>query len=132
EILSGKPGGSLNVVDCDSRTVREVISEVKGVPPLDIYLTIDLDFQQKVADAVANLDQLKSVPSAPDDDTNATDADKPAPPRGSAVVLDPRTGAVLAMVSSPTYDPNGFVTGAFDDEALEMLSDPVMRPEANR
>ncbi len=31
--------------------------------------------------------------------------------RGAAVALNPRTGAVLALVSSPTYNPNPFVTG---------------------
>ena len=30
---------------------------------------------------------------------------------GSAVALDPRTGAVLAMVSAPTFDPDKFATG---------------------
>src|SRR5690606_5131897 len=52
--------------------------------------------------------------------------------RGAAVVIDPRTGAILAMVSHPTYDPNDFVTGNFTDEDLEFLNDPVLRPQANR
>lgn len=128
EILSGKPGGTLSVVDCESRTVSDVIAKVDGVAPLDIYLTIDLEFQQKVAESVANLDQLKSVPDATRDDPGEEDT----PPRGAAVVLDPQTGAVLAMVSSPTFDPNMFVTGSFDDEALAKLNDPVLRPLANR
>ena len=34
------------------------------------------------------------------------DAAMPASVRGSAVVLDPRTGAVLAIVNRPTFDPN--------------------------
>ena len=30
---------------------------------------------------------------------------------GSAVALDPRTGEILAMASTPAYDPNEFTTG---------------------
>ena len=32
-------------------------------------------------------------------------------PQGAAVILDPRSGAVLALASVPSYDPNGFVLG---------------------
>ncbi|MGI8975540.1 MAG: penicillin-binding transpeptidase domain-containing protein [Thermomicrobiales bacterium] len=135
EILAGKPGGSLSVVECDTRAVREVIAEAPGVPPLDITITIDLEFQQQVDAAVGNIEQLKSVPNAdpesPFDDLIDEESEQS---RGAAVVLDPQTGAVLAMVSHPTFDPNGFVTGTggFDDEELARLNDPVLRPQANR
>ncbi len=130
EILSGKPGGTLSVVECESRAEREVIAESTGVPPLDISITIDLEFQQQVDAAVRNLDQLKSVPDAAPD--SILDDAEDTGHRGAAVVLDPQTGAVLAMVSQPTFDPNGFVTGSSDEEERERLSDPVLRPQANR
>ena len=35
--------------------------------------------------------------------------------QGSVVVIEPETGAIRAMYSSPTYDPNSFVTAPFED-----------------
>ena len=49
DILSGVPGGQLAVVDCDSRVERQKIAQRKAVPPQDILLTIDKDFQTAVA-----------------------------------------------------------------------------------
>lgn len=131
EILAGKPGGSLNIVECETRAEREVIAETAGVPALDITITIDIDFQRQVDSAVGNVDQLASIPDATE--TSPDDADEEEPQeRGAAVVIDPQTGAVLAMVSHPTFDPNGFVTGNFSDADLEFLNDPMLRPQANR
>lgn len=54
--------------------------------------------------------------------------------RGAAVALDPRTGAVLAMVSSPTFDPNDLA--GHDLAALERnyeaLDGAEGRPLVNR
>ncbi|MBL4243742.1 penicillin-binding protein 2 [Vibrio fluvialis] len=51
--------------------------------------------------------------------------------RGSAVVLDPKDNGVLAMVSSPSYDPNAFVHGISGKEYSELLNDKD-RPLVNR
>lgn len=51
--------------------------------------------------------------------------------RGSVVAIDPRTGGVLAMVSSPGYDPNLFVTG-MTTEQYAALSGARSTPLFNR
>ena len=43
---------------------------------------------------------------------------------GSAVALDPRTGEILAMASTPAYDPNEFTTGIDASLWASLASDP--------
>lgn len=53
---------------------------------------------------------------------------------GAAVALDPKTGAILAMVSTPSFDPNvlaGHDTAAVNQAWQELLADPS-EPLANR
>jgi len=51
--------------------------------------------------------------------------------RGAIVVMDVRNGDVLALVSSPYYNPNYFVSG-FPKGELDRLHDPEQKPEINR
>lgn len=54
--------------------------------------------------------------------------------RGAAVALDPRTGAILAMVSRPSYDPNALASHNLTavDEAYRQLDTDPSRPLVNR
>jgi penicillin-binding protein 2 len=109
EILAGVPGGRLIIVHCESRTERAEIASREATPPRDVVLTIDRDFQAQVFDALQSQGKLQ----------------------GAAVVLDPRTGAVLALASVPSYDPNGFVLG-FAPRDRALLRSEAQRPLLSR
>ncbi|MDP3773137.1 MAG: penicillin-binding transpeptidase domain-containing protein, partial [Gemmatimonadales bacterium] len=80
--LRGRSGGVLVEVDHRARQIRTV-GERPSEPGRDITLTLDAGLQSLV---------------------EASLGEHP----GAAVVIDPETGDVLAMVSRPAYDPNAF------------------------
>lgn len=51
--------------------------------------------------------------------------------KGAVIALDPRTGAVLTFVSTPTYNPNPFVNG-IDNESYRLLRENRDKPLINR
>ncbi len=51
--------------------------------------------------------------------------------RGAIIAMEPATGAILAFVSTPTYDPNPFVQGIDPDSYQRLLDDPD-KPLINR
>ncbi|MDT0306998.1 penicillin-binding transpeptidase domain-containing protein [Streptomyces sp. DSM 44917] len=53
--------------------------------------------------------------------------------QGAVAAIDPRTGAILALVSTPSYDPNSFAGNSQDDaEARAALLEDPDRPMINR
>ncbi|WP_298704121.1 penicillin-binding protein 2 [uncultured Veillonella sp.] len=97
DVLRGIDGGKQVEVDASGRPVAEV-GRKDTIPGRDIHLTIDLPLQKAAEKAVAN--QIASLRA------------QGIPARGAAVVaMDPNTGAVLAMVSNPGFDPNWFARG---------------------
>lgn len=50
---------------------------------------------------------------------------------GTAAAVDPKTGEVLALVSSPAFNPNEFVLGVSNSRYQELESDPA-KPLLNR
>ena len=89
DMLRGVDGAEFVVVNAMGKrvTTLEEGPPRLPVPGHDVTLTIDLTVQHALEDAMAKVD------------------------RGAAVVLDPRDGSVLAMVSKPEFDPNEFSRG---------------------
>ena len=54
--------------------------------------------------------------------------------KGAAVAIDPSTGAILAMVTNPSYDPNSIASHDIGDaeKAYQQLADDADRPMTNR
>ncbi|MEU8676485.1 penicillin-binding transpeptidase domain-containing protein [Streptomyces sp. NPDC048560] len=51
--------------------------------------------------------------------------------KGAAVAMDPRTGRILGMVSSPSYDPSG-ISGTADGDTWQKLLEDKDKPLVNR
>jgi len=108
ESLRGKQGSKRVEVDAVGRVVREL--EDKRIAPTagqDLVLSIDIGLQQFVQQRLAS-------------ELSAT-----------AVVLDALTGDVLALGSTPAYDPSMFTRGVTVREWQDLTSDPL-RPLANK
>lgn len=100
--LRGRPGRRAIQVDATGRPQR-VIGEQPAQPGSSLVLTIDLELQRFVTQALR--EGLKESIS------------------GVAVVMNPRTGEVLALASLPTYDNNVFADDSRDDELAALLKD---------
>ena len=109
DVLRGIDGGKQVEVDAAGRPVAEV-GRQNTVPGRDIHLTIDLPLQKAAEKAVA--DQLASLRS------------QGIPAKGAAVVaMDPNTGAILAMVSAPEFNPNWFARGITSAQWKQLNTD---------
>jgi penicillin-binding protein 2 len=100
--LRGREGSRFVEVDARGRVVREVgaredLQPQQGKP---LYTNIDLDLQEYIAHVFG--DSLA----------------------GGAVAVEPRTGAVLALYSAPSWDPNRFVGGVSIAYYDSLLHDP--------
>jgi penicillin-binding protein 2 len=82
--LRGEWGGQQVEVDGAGKVVR-VLGQKQAKAGKNVYLTIDLEVQKAAEKALGER-------------------------KGAIVALDPNNGAVLAMVSRPTFDPNIFST----------------------
>jgi penicillin-binding protein 2 len=105
--LAGKRGARLAIVTPDGQEVQELASR-PGASPQEIVTTIDVKAQQGAEAALAT---SKST--------------------GSLVMLDPTDNSVLAMVSSPSFDPNWFVQGLTQDQTNQIF-DETRKPLLNR
>lgn len=103
--LRGVSGERKLLVDARGFAIREwTVVEAKQGP--DLVLALDLEVQRECARQLQGL-------------------------RGACVVLDPRTGDVLALASAPGFDPNEFVP-TLGRELYERYASDPQKPLLNR
>jgi len=103
--LTGTDGAVLEIVDSLGRKRNEQVTQ-DPVPGHEITLTIDARLQAKAEELLGDRE-------------------------GAIVALDPSTGEILAMASSPTFDPNRFITRFTPEEWVQFINDPAS-PLENR
>ena len=89
--LRGSSSGKIDLVDKNDKVIENLCALEIDKSPQDITLTIDIDLQQSLYNEYQN--------------------DKSA-----SVALNPKTGEVLALVSTPSYSNNDFVLGLSTDK----------------
>ncbi|MGL5280375.1 MAG: peptidoglycan DD-transpeptidase MrdA, partial [Plesiomonas shigelloides] len=104
-ILHGQVGSEEVEVNNRGKVIRK-LREQPATAGQNITLSLDLELQQYIERILGKR-------------------------RGAVVVMDPRDGSILAMVSSPSYDPNLFVNGIPSKTYSALLNDPD-RPLINR
>jgi cell division protein FtsI/penicillin-binding protein 2 len=105
ETLMGSPGKKVTILDKEG-VEKEILMEEETKNGEDIQLTIDIDIQSKLYNQISE-------------------------EQGTAATMDYTTGEVLALVSSPSYDPNKFILGIGEDE-LKSLQEAKEKPLMNR
>ena len=111
-LLRGKPGGREIKVNSAGEAVASV-GDFAATPGDNLDLTLDWPLQRAAETAVAN--QIKVVSGETGHRVG-----------GSAIVEDPSTGAVLALVSQPNFDPNDFAAGISGKRYSGYLNDPLL------
>lgn len=104
-VLHGTAGYQQVEVNAEGRVLR-VVERSPPIPGRDLHLSLDTRLQ------AAAIDSLQGH-------------------KGAIVALEPATGAVLAFVSNPSFDPNEFVNG-ISTKLYQSLRDSPDRPLFNR
>ncbi|MDT8371217.1 MAG: penicillin-binding protein 2 [Gammaproteobacteria bacterium] len=105
ELLHGTVGYQRVETNVQGRVVRELFRSAP-VSGSDLFLHLDTNLQRVAFDALGEFN-------------------------GSVIALDPKTGAILAMVSKPEFDPNLFVSG-ISSKQYAALRDSPDRPLFDR
>ena len=103
--LRGQSGGRQVEVNVNGQVVR-ILKTVSAKPGQNVYLTIDLDVQQKAEELLQGV-------------------------TGAAVAVQPASGQVLALASSPSFDQNTIVSGMTYERWQAFVNDPS-KPLTNR
>ena len=118
KFLRGTPGIKTVIVD-RKEAVTSTSQNTKPVPGNHLVTNIDIRLQAAAEKALA--DAVRRARGA----GHRADG-------GAVVVLDVNNGAVLAIASYPTFDPNAFETGLTVQEAKDLYSESTGVPALNR
>lgn len=110
--LRGKRGYQQAEVDALGQVKKE-LGSIQPTPGSDLILNIDADLQKKIFDSLQELLEKKDLK------------------RAVAIALDPRSGAVRALVSLPSFDNNLFAEGISSEAYQGLINDPAL-PLFNR
>jgi cell division protein FtsI/penicillin-binding protein 2 len=102
--LAGKPGYEIVVRDPLGRAI-DVVTSRKERPGRNVVLTIDHQLQASAEQLLANAVARWRAKGA------------------TAIVMDPRTGAILAMANAPTFDANSFSSAPADARRNRAVTD---------
>jgi penicillin-binding protein 2 len=104
-LLRGRRGGRQVEANVKGQVVK-VLKTVNAVSGNNLFLTIDLNLQKKAEELLLGK-------------------------AGAAIAIDPRTGQILALASSPAFDQNAFVNGMTHKQWRSLISNPF-RPMENK
>lgn len=117
--IRGSDGGGQVEVDVNGRPIQ-VLGKKGPVPGNNLQLTIDYRIQKATEEAIdAQLKYLQTKTEF----TNAKGA--------AAVVMNPKTGEILAMVSRPAFNPNLFA-GGISTKDWKLINDNPFHPMDNK
>jgi penicillin-binding protein 2 len=116
--LRGEPGIRTVIVDRKESITRES-QNTKPVPGDHLVTSLDVRLQAAAEKALKDA-VLRGRANGYTSDS------------GAAVVMDIKTGRVLALASYPTYDPNAWETGLTVQQAEDLFSEKKSVPALNR
>lgn len=111
-LLRGTRGFERVEVDAFGRP-KKVLGTVQSKPGSDLFLSIDAELQKRSFDVLSSFLESKGLE------------------RGAVIALDPRDGAVRALVSIPSFDNNLFAEGISSEEYQSLVND-ASKPLFNR
>jgi len=130
--LRGTPGTQHLEVDPQGQVVG-TLSSTPAVPGDTVVTNLDTNLQQVADNALASqIENLKTNPANYDKQCNNGGGCQPNPTGGAVVVMSPQTGAVYALSSYPSYNPNVWVGGISTAEYAALSAPANNEPLINR
>lgn len=125
EFLRGQPGYQQVAVDSKGR-VRQDVSDLAAQPGDTLVTSIDANVQAVVEEQLAKMIRTQR------DTTDPVTKRKFEADSGAAVVMEAKTGRIVAMASQPTYDPSVWVGGITDKQLARLYSEAAGTPLLSR